>query len=108
MKISQPAREEARDREGWTSRNGVQFPQAERIPHKVVEDGYYEDSMNSFLQTSLSAVKMYTTCRHGHYLCCGEIRKRFYGDTQLEEMGMITVAMRLLLKEQLSTCTDNS
>ena len=44
-------------------------------PHKVVDDGYYQDSMNSVLQTSLSAVKMCTTCRHGHYLCREEVKK---------------------------------
>ena len=30
---------------------------------------------NSVLQTLRSAVKMYTTCRQGRYLCCEEIRK---------------------------------
>jgi hypothetical protein len=44
-------------------------------PHKVVDDGYYQDSMNSVLQTLLSAVKMCTTCRHGHYLCREEVKK---------------------------------
>ena len=41
----------------------------------MVDDGYYQDSMNSVLQTSLSAVKLYTTCRHGHYLCREEVKK---------------------------------
>ena len=46
------------------------FHKLEGLPHKVVDDGY--------CKTSLSAVKMYTTCRHGQYFCCEEIRKRFY------------------------------
>ena len=41
----------------------------------MVDDGYYQDSMNSVLQTLLSAVKLYTTCRHGHYLCREEVKK---------------------------------
>ena len=58
-RISQPSREGARDQQGWTSRNGVQFPQAERTPHKVVDDGYYQDSMNSVLQTSYIHIYIY-------------------------------------------------
>ena len=43
------------------------FHKLEGLPHKVVDDGY--------CKTSLSAVKMYTTCRHGHYLCREEVKK---------------------------------
>ena len=45
------------------------FHKLEGLPHKVVDDGY--------CKTSLSAVKMYTTCRHGHYLCREEVKKGF-------------------------------
>ena len=75
-------------------------------PHKVVDDGYYQDSMNSVLQTSLSAVKMCTTCRHGHYLCREEVKKGFYAVRCMVQSLAIRGFRRLAVRRQPAVLAD--